>query len=294
MGNDVKNENLREGLTVRDVFAIIKRYFIFILASIIIFTGVGFILGSTEKPDYTVSQKILYRCKNIPYVNSDGKEVNTNNTISNINTMMAYGETIIDLFDEGVVLDRANYYYKQYVNAKKDYGELLTAEAYVEVLKMIPDNYKAPTEDDEKLNYIVKSAVGTSEIVDEDEESTFAFRVSYTADGQVEATDKLTLLVYAFEKECLETKKVLINGVEEDKIKYFGEFEVTVSNHGVDGVRVNSSKKKTIIIFFVAGVALATITVILLSVLDNTIKSKEELERITGVPVIAAVNSSGV
>ena len=53
------------------------------------------------------------------------------------------------------------------------------------------------------------------------------------------------------------------------------------------------SKTKIIVIATLAGVALAVVVIYLISILDNTVKTKEDLEEATGVKLLASVSKIG-
>ncbi len=277
-----KNENAKEGLSLREILLIFKRHLVLIIAVVIAFTAAGVGYAYILKPQYTVTQKISYRCRNLPYVNSKGETVNADTTTSNINTMMAYGETIMDLFDEGVVLDRANYYYKEFSNTKLS-GDISVDDFIVQLREK--DDYDASEYIKNPLSYIDKTQISTTSLDEGESESKFAFMVSYTDDDERIAKDKLAILVYAFEKECAETKMV----GEEEKVKYFGEFEVLVSDLGRESEGSNVSKRKTVLLFFLVGVVVALVAVCVVNFTDKTIKSREELDMVVGANTIAMI-----
>ncbi len=277
--NEVENQS--SGTTIRELFLILKRHFILILATIVVFTAVGIGYANLKKPEYTVTNKLTYRCENVPFVNGNGDVVNPNTTTSNINTMIAYGETIMDLFDKGVVLDRANYYYKEYSNAKLQ--NKLSVEEFLTTLET-NDNY-SPSQENTSLSAISSSKIGMKQLSN-NEETKFAFNVSYTDPDSSVAQDKLAILIYAFSKEC---KSVTDDGA----VKYFGQFEVFLSDMGVESITNNVSKTKTMVIFFILGVVVAVLLAGVVSLLDNTVKTKEELEKLIGAPVFSAVDNVG-
>ncbi len=281
MENNVnEREVVESGITIHEILLIIKRNIILIIASIILFTAIGVGYASLKEPNYTVSNKLSFTCKNLPFVNSSGNEVNPNTTTANINTMLAYGDTLMDLFNEGVVLDRANYYYKEYSNAKL--AGVKTVEEFTASLDK-QDNY-TPSEENLNLGYLSSGSIGVKELSTDEEESKFAFIVSYNAQDVNEAKEKLAILIYAFTKECKELN-------EEGDIKYFGQFEAIISNEGPAGTVNNVSKVKSVLLFVVIGAVVAALAVCAITLLDNTVKSKEELERIVGAPVFAAVDN---
>ncbi len=289
-----KRENMEKTFNIKDVFLALRKHIWLILAIIMAFTVVGSIYCFLLKPEYTVVQKLVYRCENKNYVDSNGNEIDANKTTSNINTMYAYGDTIIDFFDEGVVLDRANFYYDEYL--KKQAVSAIEAEEYLLELAykakgdLKDDTYTPPTSASSRLSHIQKSKISSSGISSGDE-TLFAFTVSYTAPTREEATEKISVLVNAFVLECKETKK--LEGSDRETIKYFGEFEVVVSDLGVDSVSSSVSKIKTLALFVAVGVVVSLVTVLLLKLLDNTVKTKKELEQLVDAPTLALIDKWG-
>ncbi len=265
------NQKAKAGLSIPQIFRIFKNYLALMLAIIVAFVVAGVVYTYLLKPEYTVTHKIGFNCDNSP----EGE-----NIMADMNAMTAYGETIMDLFDEGVVLDRANYYYQEFDKARTSDG--LTVEEFLEKIEQ-EDGYTPPTNENEQLGYILKEKVQTSKLSVEDE--LYAFNVSYTEGTTEKAREKLKVLIYAFQKECGEIKMV----GEQETPKYFGEFEVFVSDWGADSLSYNISRIKTVVIFGLGGIMVSILIALGLNFIDKTIKSKDELEDITGVSVVALI-----
>ncbi len=279
--NFTNQENVKE-ISLRDILEIVKKNIILIIAVVLLFTAGGVVYSMVKEPSYTVNQKLVFTCENTGgYYNASGSFVSANTTQNNFNTMTAYGETIKDLFDTGVVIDRANYNYTQYLNAKSE-GKVATVNEYITNLSAVADAYTAPTEAS-KNEYITVNNISIGAL--STEEYLFAFMVGYTDSDKQEASDKLDILIYSYIKEC-ETE---VSG----NIKYFGQFRVDMSDMGTQSLVSNVSKVKTTLIFFVIGVVVAAIIVCVVTLLDNTVKTKEDLERITGASLLAKVTDRG-
>ena len=72
-----------EGLSILDIFHIIKKHIIVIVISFIALTAIGFVLGYTRKPKYTASTTML---------------VSTNMEDVAITTQYSYSKAIADTF----------------------------------------------------------------------------------------------------------------------------------------------------------------------------------------------------
>jgi capsular polysaccharide biosynthesis protein len=274
MGNEINvKDNFEEGLSLRDLLLILKRNLLFMAIIVIIFAVVGGVFVFTQKPTYTSTEKVMFTATNIGENNSSQ---------GNYNSMYAYVDTVMDFCDEGVVLDRANYYYTQYLNNKQNYDNI---EDYIKYLSSdLVDPYKGQVINEPLCD---KTKVSVSKKVTDETTVQFSFNISYTDDVRQDAYDKNKILVYAFSKECRATGKV----GESTDIKYFGGMEVSITDMGNERVAPNSSKKKTLILFAGIGVVVALVAVYVRTILDNTIKSKDELEALTNASLLASVEN---
>lgn len=98
VNNVVKERNL-----FQQVFKIIKRNILLLLITVLVVTSIGWVYASLRTPNYIAEAQVLYSM-------GDGQDVT-----NDVNTTHAYKETVMDFCDNGVVIDRANFYYKSYV-----------------------------------------------------------------------------------------------------------------------------------------------------------------------------------
>ncbi len=98
VNNVVKERNL-----FQQVFKIIKRNILLLLITVLVVTLIGWVYASLRTPNYIAEAQVLYSM-------GDGQDVT-----NDVNTTHAYKETVMDFCDNGVVIDRANFYYKSYV-----------------------------------------------------------------------------------------------------------------------------------------------------------------------------------
>ena len=91
---------------LHDILHLVKQNIILILVVIIATVSVGIVFSSFRKPKYITEEQVLFSM-------GDGTSIT-----SDVNTMYAYKGTVMDFADNGVVVDRANYYaslyYKKY------------------------------------------------------------------------------------------------------------------------------------------------------------------------------------
>lgn len=277
-------EVVSDGITIGDFFGVIRRNIALILAIVIFATVCGFAVSYFLPPKYKSVEKASFSATNRPIVKVDpvtGKEtVTTPTTIDNINTMLAYADTVMDLSDEGVVIDRANYYYVQYSQNKDKYTDV---DNFIENFNSKEDVYDENIALSQEKTYIIKANVSFKKLVLNEDETQFAFTLSYTDSSAREAEDKVKLLLFALKRECEEE----VAG----EIKYFGNIDVAIVDLGCEGTTNQVSKTMVILVCVAIGLILAVGVVYVRSIADNTIKSKEVIERISKVSVLAAVEN---
>ncbi len=101
---------------------ILKWDIIIALAIILAFTGVGFMYAYIDKPTYSVSELALYKAKILESQDSPYDYTATK----------SYLDTVADFCSSGVVLERANYYYDNYLQNKSKYQSV---DDYVKEIK---------------------------------------------------------------------------------------------------------------------------------------------------------------
>lgn len=263
---------------IRDILFVIRRNIILALAVIILVSGVGVGYSYMRKPNYIASNRVSFSI--------DG------GTTASINEIRQYVDTVVDFCDEGVVLDRANAYYVEWVDNYKD--DLKDIKEFYDKFEQVKDpitsqyndiflNYTRPTVNgstslkDER--FLVSGAVSTETVKNQDA-TNWVFKVKYTDKTEKDALEKIYVLVLAYKHELYS---------ENNNDSYFTNLNVKISNLGLDGVSKDVSKSKIIIIAVIIGIVLSLLVVYLKNLLDNTVKDREDLERITGVAVIGSI-----
>ena len=273
--DEQKNVKMHSNL-IRDIFFVIRRNIILALAVIILVSGLGVGYSYLRKPNYVASNRVNFSI--------DG------GTTASINEIRQYVDTVVDFCDEGVVLDRANAYYSFYIDGKNE-GEYQDIKEFYNTYEQVDDknpssnlifnNYdREATLKDE--NFLVASAVST-ETIKNQEATNWVFKVKYTDKNEQDAIEKIHILILAYKHEIID------GGDENGQQNPYFSIQVKISNLGLDGVSKDVSKSKIIIISVVIGFALSLLVVYLKNLLDNTVKDKEDLERLTGVAVLGFI-----
>ena len=273
--DEQKNVKMHSNL-IRDIFFVIRRNIILALAVIILVSGLGVGYSYLRKPNYVASNRVNFSI--------DG------GTTASINEIRQYVDTVVDFCDEGVVLDRANAYYSFYIDGKNE-GKYQDIKEFYNAFEQVDDknpssnlifkNYdRSTTLKDE--NFLVASAVST-ETIKNQEATNWVFKVKYTDKNEQDAIEKIHILILAYKHEIID------GGDENGQQNPYFSIKVKISNLGLDGVSKDVSKTKIIIIAVVIGFALSLLVVYLKNLLDNTVKDKEDLERLTGVAVLGFI-----
>ena len=278
------SNTMQETDLLRKFFHILKRNFIFI-AIILILSGVcGYILGTMQIPVYSASVKHVYFVR-VP------DSVTSNESYYNTSLTGQYHTTIADFVDEPVVLNRANYYYDYYLNNKEAYANRTNGtkgfQGFLEDLEEGLIGGYDSTVDYVKKGYIVKDSVRVSTGGD-DTNKVFTITIGYTDLVAESAKQKVKILSAAVRDEA--------NKPDESEVglKYY--FGVNVYLEDIDneynrmGVSVYDGKANMVTKALIVGVVIAVAFVYLRSVLDNTMKDKQELEMITGSNLLAYIS----
>lgn len=272
---DVRNtESIGENF-LHSIIRAVRKFWILIIAVVVAAVAVGGVIAVTKTPKYTVYETVVYKAQNI----------HSDSTVNNINAMNAFLGTIVDFCDEEVVVDRANYYYAMYLNEKAKAGENYTVDDYVETVKQ-NDTYKY--EEINKHRIFASNIEVVSSEADEDG-TKFSFVINYTDLSKDAAKDKVKILILAADMESKET--VVVDNVSQNK--YFAGINSEFLDYGTGSITSDVSIPKILIISFVIGLIAAFVVVYLLNMLDNTVKTKGELQEITGVDTLAFISEHG-
>lgn len=244
----------------------LKENIILIALIVVLAIGAGAVYYKLQKPVYTGSEMLNY----MAYY-EDAKD--SDNASSSMNLMSVYIDTMVDFCTTGVVLDRAEYYYTEYLKSGMDIEDFLA-----EVQKGTYNQAYNPSNVNNRVYY--NSSTVSSSLLNHGNDMIESYILVITASGESkEIAKELTrFFAVAIDQECRD----FFQGVK----TYTYEL---VKN--TDGVSVSSGKSliKTLAIFTLVGLVLALAIVYLKVLLDNTVKDKEEIEMLTGVSMLAYI-----
>lgn len=263
---------------IKDIWFAFKRNLVLVIALVLFCTACGIGYAFIKKPNYTATEEVVCMAE----------DTSNSNIVTNFNIMNAYINTIVDFCDEGVVIERANFYYIQYRNQYRNQsaqGSVTSLDEFIEDVRT-EDPYVTNDNSPADKKYIVKENVSVSAKVETNQTDEYSFSISYTDPNLELALIKAKIYVLAFERE-IGTEK----GTNGDR--YFAGVKISIISLGNSGWSSDVSKVKFTIIGFAIGVVVAALAVYVISVTDVSIKDKEELERITGVSVLANIDNVG-
>ncbi len=275
-----EKENLQnEQNLLRRFLFLIRRYIVLILSVVILVTALGTGYSYIRKPSYTSSVRVS--------VSISGS------TSATVNDIRKYIDTIVDFCDEGVVVDRANDYYKDWLDDYKN-TDSNVINFYNSFEKVVdpstgmenelfkgyerPSNNQQGTLADE--TFILASSINT-ETVKHENATSWVFNIKYSDKNSQESVDKLYILLLAYKHE-----------LDKDNLggQYFKNLSVNIENLGINGINKDLSKKRIVIISFLISVVLALALVYVINLFDKTVKDRVELSKLTGVQVVGCIS----
>ncbi len=284
----MENENLQQpsrgsnARSVRDILFILRKNIALMLAVFFIILGIGAVYTLVANEGYTSQELVNLDIKNQI---DDGQQGSVSDlTRPNVNTISKWRYTIMDFCSSGVVLDRADFYYSEYEKCLEN-GDVKDVDDFVDKFSTLVSGGKVETYAQQNAKDVFNaSKINITGADGEDPETFSTFFVNYVDNNAQEAEVKVRILVLAYKEEV----QLKDNNLES---KYFGGMEVYLTSYGHHKTFSNKKIFANIIVTVMLGVVLALVSVYLKTVLDNTIKAKEDLENITGASVFAAIEN---
>lgn len=267
MENNVKDIGSK---MLHSVFALVKRNIVLILCIVIACAGIGVTYAYLKKPNYVASVKVRYMLTGT----GNGQSVGT---YEDVTTMMAFVDTAIDFADEGVVLDRASYYYKCWMDVKNSGEKLSNFLEDTDTLNYDPATSKV----DEIYNYSKENI--TIETTRVSNQTQFFFSIKYKEETEEKAVEMVQILARAYKEE------ILLRDMAGDFV-YFDGLEIDIDEKGIEKVESDLSKKRVVVIAVLIGMVFAGVVVFVKDRMDNTVRDRNELEEITDLKVVALLD----
>lgn len=246
---ETENSMRNDGVSLTDVFRVIKNHIIAVIAIFAAFCLLGVVYAKLQKPTYRSEGSIMAAYDSTKY-NDDGKT-----TISTEYTLSRYIlPTIVSMMKEDRVLDAT----VEKLKAMKERGEISENEP------------------------ISNAALRSNLTVSRSDEEDLLIKVSYVASSPEDAQIILSAVIESTIEvaDSLDDYGKPVYKLLSDNIKVF-------SAAGM-GKKANSSTKY-VIIFAVLGIVVAAAYVFIRELFNNKFKTVAEVEATLDIPVFAAV-----
>ncbi len=270
--------------TFRNILHTAKKNLLLIIAIVIFATGIGGVLSVIIKPVYTATQKLIFV----------GSSQVSSSVANDYNAMNLFIGTIVDFCDEEVVVDRANFYYINYLNKRT---ENLPIDPNYNLNKFLAyytngeEAYNPEWEVTQKE--ILKNNISVIAEMESAEKTKYIFSIQYSDSDRQAAVDKVNLLAFAIDAESNLKKEVQVGESTYLQNIYFEGLNSDITNLGTEKITSSVSVSRILTISIVFGLILAALIVYLKTAFDNAVKTKEELEAITGADVFAFISNKG-
>lgn len=262
-------DNKSLGAVLNRIWFYVKRNLWLILAVVILSTAVGGVVYYMRKPNYIAKEDVIYRA------NLSESKVHSNDPI----ITQSYFSTVVDFFDSGCVIDRANFYYQKYLDNKESYQKV---DDFISAVGKAVDGDELYYTVEKRVQnrYIYPSGISVSTLNSVNSEN-YELIIGYK-DGSIQgAKDKVKILIMAIEDEANSLTPA-------GKYKYFS-VKITLEDMNLIGVSGDWAMSRVLIIAFLLGLLLSAIVVYLKESFNITIRDDKELEKITGLNNLANI-----
>lgn len=273
-----------KGVSIVDILLGLRAHLVLILIVTLLFAVGGFAYAKVRKPVYTASVPVQFDV-DINSVDTSGNDTSNQNSYT---YLFAYVDTADGICKSGNVIDRANVYYYYYLQSGKNIDVFIRelTDAYKTVKTThgeIPD-YGVTEEllNEYRNKWFNSSKVGTKYSASSNSSEArvdFSLWVKNLDSGKAKEMARIYVLAADV---SLNKILVLDNGTA-------GLLDLAGSVSGVSA-SPDMTTTKVVIVAVILGLALAFLTVYIIYLLDNTVKSKEQLEEMSGASVIAYID----
>lgn len=248
--------------------AFIKNWILMIII-IAVVTVAGVVFSYFRDPNYTAVSKASFSVSDVKN-NSYNNNVLTNNFIT----------TMVDFCDEGFVIERANYYYGEYIKSGKHINQFI---ADVETGVICTDYNQTVRGNYQGTAYITAGNLTVS-TDSTDADRIYGFTIKYKDAEANLASDKARIIVLAIAEE------VKVPGAEDGTTFYFGFSNVLITPSEKASSTVDLTKRSIVLMFIIAGVVLSVLIVYVKGLFNHSVRDREELEKITGVSLLSYID----
>ena len=274
------NAESGKGISFTDIFYILRAHLILIIFITLLFGAGGYAYSRVRKPVYTASVPVQFKTEMF-----NGQSGNTDQ-VSSTNYLFAYFDTAVGICKSGEVLDRANVYYRFYKQSGLSIDDFIltlnaayTSEARIARSEIPGYEVTEELKDEWRNKFYTVDKIGTNYSSNKSGSDTVVFFRLWVKDlNKTDAREMARIYAVAADvslNRILDLGKGAAGLIElADKVS-----DVSVSS--------DMSQRNIIIISLVLGFVVSLVIVYLSYLADNTVKSKEQVEKLTGANVIA-------
>ncbi len=280
-----RNAEKTGGISLVDILYVLRAHIVLIVIITLLFAAGGFLYAKNKKPVYTASVPVQFNVQ-INAVDEYGNPIV--DQVSSTNYLFAYLDTAVDVCKSGDVLDRANIYYHFYLESGKTIDEFITEinAAYTKTVKEEREEIPGYEVSEDLMEtyrdkWIKSGKVGTTYSSSKNSADTVIYFRLWVKDANPTYAKEMAR-IYALAAD------VSLNRVLNFGKTTAGLFDLAGQSSGVS-VSTNAATKKTVVIAFVLGLVVSLAVVYIIYLIDNTVKSKEQLETLSGANVIAYI-----
>ncbi|MBO4539360.1 MAG: hypothetical protein J5781_03730, partial [Clostridia bacterium] len=278
------------GIALIDVFQLLRQHIVLILIITLLFAAGGFAYSRLRKPVYTATVPVQFDVT-IKSFDEHGLETENDNQVASTNYLFAYIDSAAGICKSGEVIDRANVYYNYFLFQSKNgkniddfMREIYTAYQEVKATRGEIPGYEVTEDAIMKCRnkWFTSDNVGANSS-SSGTGSEVAVNFSLWVKNLNSTQARIMARIYAFAADvALNQILVFDNGTA-------GLIDLAGTYYGVS-LSPDMSTTKVVIAAVIIGLALALATVFIMNFADNTVKSKEQLEKMSGASVIAYID----
>ncbi|MCQ2387996.1 MAG: hypothetical protein MJ066_06115, partial [Clostridia bacterium] len=125
--------------------------------------------------------------------------------------------------------------------------------------------------------------------VNYDNTENYNYTVSYEDSVLNSGRIKVKMIALAANQELKILRYASQPANEPVEYKYFGTVAISLEDMGLISNKLDFSTRKTVFIFGVAGLLISFLVVYILSIIDTTVASRQDVEKLTGTPLLAYI-----
>ena len=286
--NIVDTENTDSGFSLIGILTALRVHIFLIIAVTVFFFIAGFAYSRIRKPIYTASVPAQF---NAEIKDTEGEM----DVVSSVNYIFASYETVVKFCEYGAVIDRANVYYNYYLTEKRN-GTVEDIDEFIAKLTALYDAADAETglSARETRSEVPGYAV-TEDLMNEYRGEWFN---GDNTGANFASTKEQTTLFHLWVKNAnrnyaMEMARIYVFSADVafNLLDFGAESHIQEMNSSVYSVSVSPdvSTRRIVAISTAIGIVLSLLTVYLIYLLDNTVKTKEQMERLTGATLLGYV-----